>query len=367
MEKRNTARDSNLELFRILTMLLIVAHHYVVNSGLTELIYQVPSSMRALFLLLFGAWGKTGINCFLMITGYFMCKSSISAKKYAKLVLEVLFYRLVLNGIFWITNYNAFTWRGLLTVALPVTGIGLGFTEAYLVFFLCIPFLNILVSNMTQRQHIYLLALLFFMYVLFGTIKQIFHITMNYVSWFAVIYLFASYVRLYPNKYFENVRLWGWLTAAFLGLGALSVVYCLRRGYGNAYYYVSDSNNFLALAISFSAFLFFKNMKMRHSPVINRIAATCFGVLQIHANSDAMRQWLWKDVLQNTTVFPKNWMPVHAVCSVLAVFAVCAAIDCLRIRFLEEPFFKLWDRHWPQAAKKLKILENRIFKEQVNG
>ena len=29
-------RDSNLELFRILTMLLIIAHHYVVNSGLTN-------------------------------------------------------------------------------------------------------------------------------------------------------------------------------------------------------------------------------------------------------------------------------------------------------------------------------------------
>lgn len=28
-------RDSNLELYRIIVMLLIVAHHYVVNSGLT--------------------------------------------------------------------------------------------------------------------------------------------------------------------------------------------------------------------------------------------------------------------------------------------------------------------------------------------
>lgn len=27
-------RDSGIELFRIITMLLIVAHHYVVNSGL---------------------------------------------------------------------------------------------------------------------------------------------------------------------------------------------------------------------------------------------------------------------------------------------------------------------------------------------
>lgn len=27
-------RNSNLELYRIITMMLIVAHHYVVNSGL---------------------------------------------------------------------------------------------------------------------------------------------------------------------------------------------------------------------------------------------------------------------------------------------------------------------------------------------
>ena len=35
-EKRSElmGRDSNLELFRILSMLVIVAHHYVVNSGL---------------------------------------------------------------------------------------------------------------------------------------------------------------------------------------------------------------------------------------------------------------------------------------------------------------------------------------------
>ena len=67
-------RDSNLELFRIIAMFLIVAHHYVVNSGLTlpeGPLATDPLSWRSIFLLLFGAWGKTGINCFMMITGYF--------------------------------------------------------------------------------------------------------------------------------------------------------------------------------------------------------------------------------------------------------------------------------------------------------
>lgn len=33
-------RASNLELYRIICMLMIVAHHYVVNSGLTSVVTQ---------------------------------------------------------------------------------------------------------------------------------------------------------------------------------------------------------------------------------------------------------------------------------------------------------------------------------------
>ena len=86
-------RNSNLELFRIMTMLLIVAHHYVVNSGLAAVggpIYADPTNPRSLFLLLLGAGGKIGINCFVLITGYFMCQSSITPKKFVKLLGENL-------------------------------------------------------------------------------------------------------------------------------------------------------------------------------------------------------------------------------------------------------------------------------------
>lgn len=42
-------------------MLLIVAHHYVVNSGLLEVMNQNILSSNTIFFSLFGAWGKTGI------------------------------------------------------------------------------------------------------------------------------------------------------------------------------------------------------------------------------------------------------------------------------------------------------------------
>lgn len=137
-------RDSNLELFRIITMLLIVAHHFVVNSGLMAddgLIYSSPFSVNSIFLLLLGAWGKTGINCFVMITGYFMCKSNITLNKYLKLLFEIYFYRISISLIFWITKYESFSVNQLIDMLLPVKNIGANFTGCFIMFYLFIyPF-----------------------------------------------------------------------------------------------------------------------------------------------------------------------------------------------------------------------------------
>ena len=68
---RGAARQSNFELFRIITMLLVIAHHYVVNSGIAAMdgpIFADPTAPRSLYLLLWGAWGKTGLNCFVLLS-----------------------------------------------------------------------------------------------------------------------------------------------------------------------------------------------------------------------------------------------------------------------------------------------------------
>lgn len=93
-------RASNLELFRIITMLLIVAHHYVVLSDLPKVMVTDPLGVQSIFLYIFGAWGKVGINCFVLITGYFMCTSSITLRKFVKLVAVVEFYKITTYCIF---------------------------------------------------------------------------------------------------------------------------------------------------------------------------------------------------------------------------------------------------------------------------
>lgn len=362
-----TQRNTNLELYRIVVMLLIIAHHYVVNSGLTNAdgpIYADPLSWSSIFLLLFGAWGKIGINCFVLISGYFMCKSHITVKKFLKLLCEVMFYRLVINTILWVTGYAPFTLKEFLKLLLPITNIGTDFTSAYLLFFLCIPFLNILVDNINERQHIKLLLVCSFMYILLGTAHAV---TMNYVSWFIVLYFIASYIRLYPKKLFTNKRFWGYASGIFLLLSAASVVACTwlgtKLGRNVPYAFVTDSNTVLAVLTGISTFMFMNNVEMKYSRWINTVAATTFGVFLIHTNNAAMRQWLWQDVLHNVEMYSSNWMPIHAIVSVLGVFAVCAVIDYLRIRCLEVPFFREWDKCWGKVSQLYQKYEERVCRK----
>lgn len=115
-----SCRNSNLELYRIIVMFLIVCHHYVANSGLIDVMGVQPYS---LFYYVFGAWGKTGINCFVLITGYFMCKSSITLKKFLKLILQIYFYGIFLNVIFAITGYHRLGAKEIFQIVWPIRGI----------------------------------------------------------------------------------------------------------------------------------------------------------------------------------------------------------------------------------------------------
>ena len=337
-------RDSNLELYRIVCMLLIVMHHYVGNSGLTKVAFDSPMSSQSIFLFLFGAWGKTGINCFVLLTGYFMCTSHITLRKYLKLFLEVIFYNVVIYSLFVISGYTSLSLMGVAHAVWPIWSISKGFVSCYLVFYLAIPFLNILVNNLSQRQHLLLLALSLGVYTVLGTLvgKKV---QMNYVTWFCVLYFIASYVRLHPNPVFERKSLWGWVT---LGVFLLACVSILARLHASTspYSFVSDSNRILAVALAFCSFLWFKNMKIKQNRTINTIAASTFGVLMIHANSDVMRQWLWYDLLNNVGHY-SDALPslmIHAFGSCFAIFFLCVLIDFLRIRFVERPFFRLLDQ-----------------------
>lgn len=193
-------RQSNLELYRIIVMILIIAHHYVVNSGVLNIMSNNPFSKKSLFLYMYGAFEKIGINCFVLITGYFMCKKSITLRKFLRLFLEVLFYSVSIYLLFVLFGYEHFSLKGLVKSFVPIYQIQTKFATCFLKFYLCIPFLNTLLNNINEKQHFRLLLLFSFIYIVLGTLPKG-YVTMNYVSWFIILYFVGSFINLYPKEY----------------------------------------------------------------------------------------------------------------------------------------------------------------------
>lgn len=347
MEKSVVHRDSNIELFRIIVMLLIVAHHYVGNSGLMPMAVADFPSAKSMFILLFGWAGKTGIDCFVLITGYFMCRSNINLRKFIKLFGAFYFYKILFFAVFAITGYVELSPKFIVKSLMPILAVKDGFVACYLVFFLFIPFLNILIDGMSKRKHLLLLVLTLVVYSIFPQV--LIKVSYNYVSWFMVVYLVGAYFRLYPPRWSQNKKITGFLMIflVFLSLASVcvSTYMSVHLNKDIYYFFVHDSNKPLALATAVCAFLFFLNLKMGYSKVVNTIAASAFGVLLIHANSDTMRQWLWRDTLDNVGHYAGN-IVLHAIVCVIVVYCVCTIIDYIRIRLLEKPFFKWFDNKY---------------------
>jgi hypothetical protein len=246
-------RSSNLELYRVIVMLLIVAHHYVVNSGLFQLMESSPLSGNSLFLYLFGMWGKTGINCFVLITGYFMCKSDISISKFLKLLLEVFFYEVVIYSIFLSCGVVSFNWKSLFFALIPIGNVGSGFTTSFIFFYLSIPFLNILLRNMSKRQHKLLIIYCLFIYTIWAFYP--FTVVFNYVTWFIILFFISSYIRLYPIKRDGDVRFWSLLTFCSVILSCLSVIILKVLDVWWPYKFMQDSNSIMALVTAVCSFM----------------------------------------------------------------------------------------------------------------
>lgn len=347
-------------------MFFIVAHHYVTSSNVIFYVLDEPTTANSIFYLLFGAFGKTGINCFLLITGYFMCTSNITAKKFAKLFFEVLFYRVVIYLVFIVSGYEKFNLVQFIKCFFPINNVTCTFTSSYLLFFLLIPFLNILIKNLTEKQHIYLLLVISLIYIIIGSVPLKNIITFNYVSWYCVLYFIASYIRLYPKNIFSNQKICTFIFVGSLILSILSLLFWMvlkekfgaRSGY---YFLLQDSNKILAVTNAISGFLFFKNLQIKYNKFVNSISITTFGVLLIHGNSATMRIWLWGDILQNDNWLYSPYAFLHAILSVMLVFAVCSIIDSLRINYIEKPFFVLWDKLWPKVTNWFYNKENAIL------
>ncbi len=85
-------RDSNLDLLRILAMLMIVAHHFIVHGTIPTANPQIPFTANLYMAQILGSGGRLGVDLLVLLTGWFLSAGSIKISSLAKLWSAVFFY-----------------------------------------------------------------------------------------------------------------------------------------------------------------------------------------------------------------------------------------------------------------------------------
>lgn len=293
-------RSSNIELFRIVAMLAIVAYHAAWYSGLTRVAYAEPWSWQSVWILLLGGWGKTGINCFVLITGYFMCERQMTLGRLAKLIGLTEFYAFSVLGVRFALGEEVGA-HSILNAALLFTrGINASFIPSFLALLCLVPVINWCIRRMSCAVHggIVVGLLAFYCGISSCGIK----INAGEIPWYAVLYLTAAFVRRYPIRVFDSSVFWGRMTLATLAVSALSMavmaVVSQRIGKDAIYYWIFPHWKPLAVAVSLSAFMYFKNLSIGANRWINAFGGVTFGVYLLHDGvMEGCRDGLWKFII----------------------------------------------------------------------
>ena len=361
-------RNSNLELLRIILMLSVVMHHCIFASGIDQL-YDLKNNFLNTFVLqCLGAWGKVAINAYVLISGYFMCKSKLRWEKVLKLVLEIKFYEIILYLFLILLGVQELSLMGILKIFFSIgINVNKSFVSSFVAFYLFIPFYNKLIYNMNKREFKYLLVLFFFAFTVVGTVLSNWNV-FTHLTWYMILYFFAAYIRLYPNAYTESSKINLVLTIVFVISAYASILLIdlvhLKSGLDiSCYYLVMNSHKILAFLIAIFIFLWFKNIKIKNSKLINIIASGTFGVLLIHTNSEAMSKLIWNTILNVTKIINSNPIKItmYVLFCTLVVYSACTVVDILRIIFLEKPLFKIIDNKRESISRAIKGLEKKIL------
>lgn len=326
MNTQTKTRSSNIELLRLVLMLMIVMlhvfrlelHNNISNTGL----YISELLLTSLFFV--------GVNCFVFISGYFGVK--FKAKTIVSLLTQALFYSIGILLIALALGYKLGL-KDYIEAIFPVSSsLTYGtwwFVTAYIALLFIAPLLNYSIAYFNKKQMtIILVGMLFlncFSSFIFGN---------SYISGdgysiynFITIYVLARYINKYQIRIPKPFLLY--LGASLLIFGVtlfanLEMDKMIEPG--NRY-----NNPFLILA-AVGLFFTFKNMNFSNQ-VINTLAPLSFGVYLIH-NHYLIRRIFFEEAIQNiTNLYIENSV---LVVGALVLFSVCVFLVCLGIEKIRQ-------------------------------
>lgn len=338
-------RKSNLELLRIISMIFIISHHYVVHGNFE--LAQYSLSYNKLFALFLIIGGKIGVNIFILISGYFLVSSEFKLQKLFKILLQVFFYSIISIVIFYGLNIKPFDIKIAIKSIFPTTYGLYWFASSYIILYLLTPFLNVFLKKLDKTNFLQLICLLI---ILWSVIPTFLGRGPGFsdLSWFITLYFIAAYIKLYPHKFLDNLRRNSVvsLVSYFTILLSVVILELIGQKYSaflNYSTYFSQMNMLPVLVCSVTLFLLFNNIYIKQSKFLNKIAASTFGIYLIHDNF-LIRQFIWNDIYSNKLFFESKFFYLHAIIKISIIFIVCFIIESTRISIFDKSISNLTNR-----------------------
>ena len=355
-------RKTNIELLRIIAILLIISFHYVYKSGYVFENLTVNSFIVKVFYM----FGELGVNLFILITGYFMVKSKFSMKKLVCLILEVEFYYLLSNFIAIKIGIKTFTgtFGDYFSLFFPVIRRRYWFMTAYVLVYILIPYLNILIHNMNQKTYKKFLATLLLLWSVIPTIFGVFYNSTEddrilYYSrfiWLIIMYFVGAYIRLHSINVFSKISnaIIGAIVIFGIMLMSILIIYQFRNIFGKlgtteiAYFW--RPNTIPMFILSISIFEIFLKLKINGNIIINKLASTTLGIYLIH--DGILNQYIWNNIFSSLEHLNSKYSIIYILETTIIIFIIGAIIDLIR--------------QWIEKNTIKKVLNSKFYERLYN-
>ncbi len=330
-------RQSNFELLRIISMLMVLAVHIDGASlGLPDLrgnLWALDS--RSAWQLAVESLTIVGVNCFTLISGYFGIRLRI--KSVFSYLFQCMFYAVGLYALLLVVKPSAGSIDGLLESFMVLTHTDLWYVPAYFGLMLLSPFLNIAADTLGKRQS--------------GCILLAFIIFNVWCGWLwggsfnPTGYTLVQLIMMYLTGRFISVCDFDTLsirrpaltfgTAYLLSAAAvmLSAIYNLPKAF--AY------NSPLVIAESILLFLTFRFIRIE-SRTINYVARSAFAVYLIHKQPQIFGGIMKPAVIEAWRGLSTAVFSLFAIALMAAIYSAAMAVDIAR-RFLDVKICKLFN------------------------
>ena len=369
MTEKIKSRDSNFELLRIFSMIFIILFHCVFKS------YFQYSELTINTLFIKTCWflGELGVNLFILITGYYLSKSSFSIKKIILIILEVYFYNIINYTIGYSVGHILDIPKA--TLLFPIASNAYWFMSAYVLIYLLSPYYNKLIKSLSKKSF---QKFIFVNLLIWAVIPSILGLHFgdsesfslyNRFIWLTFIYFVGGYIRKYNIKFFNSKKNCIILSCSTLLLMMLSIVFLyivkVNLKLDNLEIaYLWTPNNIFMFILSISVFMLFKNINIGNNFIVNKISSATLGIYLLH--DGALAIYIWYNIFKsNVFIYSKIWF-IYAIGSTLAIFLIGMLIDWIR-QFIEKKIIikildlKIWNNVYKQIEKKtLKLVRKFI-------